>query len=85
MAKLRKPPTKATTVTKLLNRERGASIAELVKATGWKEHSVRAFLTGVRKKATLTKEERSDGITVYRLIGMQADNPAGSASAASGQ
>lgn len=68
MPKNRKPPAKSVIVTKLLGREKGASIAELAKATGWKDHSIRAFLTGVRRKQTLTKEERSDRTTSYRLI-----------------
>ena len=59
--------TKSAGVIKLLSRERGATIAEIVKSTGWKEHSVRAFLTGVRKSATLVKEQRSDGETAYRI------------------
>ena len=70
MPKPKKPPSKSATVTKLLAREKGASIAEIAKATGWKDHSIRAFLTGVRRKQTLTKEERSDGVTSYRLIGL---------------
>jgi hypothetical protein len=59
--------TKSATVTKLLWRERGATIPEIVKSTGWKEHSVRAYLTGVRKSVTLTKEQRPDGEAAYRI------------------
>lgn len=62
-----KMPTKSATVTKLLSREKGATLTELVKATAWQEHSVRAFLSGLRKKSTLTKEQRSDGSIAYRL------------------
>ncbi len=68
MPKTKKPPSKSAIVTKLLAREKGASMAEMAKATGWKDHSIRAFLTGVRKKQALVKEERSDGVTSYRLI-----------------
>lgn len=68
MPKNRKPPSKSAIVAKLLAREKGASIAEMTKATGWQDHSIRAYLTGVRRKHTLTKEERSDGTTRYRLI-----------------
>jgi len=67
MSKSPKKSTKSATVMKLLSRERGASVAEIVKSTGWKGHSVRAFLTGVRKSATLIKEQRSDGETAYRI------------------
>lgn len=71
----RKPPTKSAIVTRLLSRERGASISEMTKATGWQPHSVRAFLTAVRRKATLAKEERSDGVTAYRIAEIRQDEP----------
>lgn len=67
MLKSPKKTTKSASVTKLLARDRGATIAEIVKATGWKEHSVRAFLTGIRKSAKLIKEQRTDGATAYRI------------------
>ena len=67
MSKSPTKTTKSASVIKLLSRERGATIAEIVKATGWKEHSVRAFLTGARKSATLVKEQRSDSETAYRI------------------
>jgi hypothetical protein len=38
-----------------------------MKSTGWKEHSCRAFLTGVRKTSKLLKEQRTDGKTAYRI------------------
>ena len=67
MAKSGKPRTKSAIVTRMLGRERGASVVELTKTTGWKDHSVRALLTGIRKTAELIKEERPDGSTAYRL------------------
>lgn len=59
--------TKSTTVTRMLTRGNGATIAEIMKTTGWKEHSSRAFLTGIRKTKTLLKEQRPDGKTAYRI------------------
>jgi len=67
MAKPKKKPSKSATVTKLLSRGNGATVAEIVKTTGWKEHSCRAFLTGVRKTNKLLKEQRQDGKTAYRI------------------
>jgi hypothetical protein len=67
MPKLQKKPTKSAIVSKLLARDKGATLIELAKATAWKEHSVRAFLTGIRKKAILIKEQRGDGTLAYRL------------------
>ena len=49
MAKQTKKLSKSASVTKMLSRGTGATVAEIMKSTGWKEHSCRAFLTGVRK------------------------------------
>ena len=62
-----KKGSKTAAVTKMLSRGTGATLAEIVKSTGWKEHSCRAFLTGVRKTSKLLKEQRSDGRTAYRI------------------
>lgn len=59
--------SKAATVTKLLSRNRGATLAEIMEATHWQAHSARAFLSGVRKKKTVLKETRRSGETSYRL------------------
>ncbi len=64
-----KPPSKSAAVIKLLTRARGATIAEVQTATGWQPHSVRAYLSGLRKAGrTLEKEERKSGETSYRLL-----------------
>lgn len=61
-------PPKSELVKKLLRRGKGASLAELKDATGWQPHSVRAFLSGLRKKGeVLIKEERKSGETAYRV------------------
>ena len=67
MAKQTKKQSKSASVTKMLSRGNGATVAEIMKSTGWKEHSCRAFLTGVRKKGNLLQEQRPDGKTAYRI------------------
>ena len=62
-----KASTKAAMVTKILSREKGATVLEIAKATGWQPHSCRAFLTGLRKKSQLVKEQRPDGKLAYRI------------------
>jgi hypothetical protein len=59
--------TKAELVLALLQRPEGATLAELVDATGWLPHTTRAALTGVRKKGhALQKTKRADA-TCYRV------------------
>lgn len=62
------PLTKTAQMSKLLARTRGATIAELGAATGWQPHSVRALLSGLRKKGVrLAKETRKSGEGCYRI------------------
>ncbi len=42
-----KPATKTETLLKLIKRQRGATLAELQKATGWQAHSVRGAISGI--------------------------------------
>lgn len=60
--------TKAATVQKLLSRPKGATLAELIDATGWLPHSARAFMTGLRRKGhDLVRECRTSGETSWRI------------------
>ncbi len=63
-------PAKIETICKLLRRPNGASIAQLQKATGWKSHSIRAALTGLRKKGhNIERDKDTKGVTRYRIAG----------------
>ncbi|MBA3512290.1 DUF3489 domain-containing protein [Sphingomonas sp.] len=75
MAASTKPRTKSATVNRLLSREKGATLDEIAKATEWKPHSCRAFLTGMRKKARVMRQERPDGATSYRIVQERAQEP----------
>ena len=69
--------SKAAIVSRLLSREKGATIDEMAKATSWQLHSCRAFLTGLRKKGhAITREDR-DGKTVYRMSAEPASGAIG--------
>ena len=61
--------SKSAAVTKLLSRTKGATSAEMITATGWQSHSVRAFLSGLSKKGqALAREARKSGEAAYRLV-----------------
>jgi hypothetical protein len=59
--------TKAARILELLTRPHGASVAELIQATGWQPHSIRGHLSGVRKKMglTVTCAKNEDGRCQY--------------------
>ena len=60
--------SKSATVIKLLSRAKGASLAEVTAVTSWQPHSVRAFLSGLRKKGKLlTREQRKNGEHAYQI------------------
>jgi hypothetical protein len=59
---------KADAVLTLLRRSEGAGIADLNEATGWQAHSIRAFLSGLRKKGLeIARTKADDGKAVYRM------------------
>jgi hypothetical protein len=69
--------SKSETITKLMSRAKGATSAELVTGTGWKAHSIRAFLSGLRKSGrTVVREARKDGELSYRLNRADTAEPA---------
>lgn len=60
--------TKSGTILKLVSRQSGATLAQLVKATGWKTPSVYAGLTGLRKQGhEIARIRNGKGITVYSI------------------
>ncbi len=64
--------TKQATLIDLLRRPGGATIADLVKATGWQPHSVRGAISGALKKKlglTVTSEPIEKRGRVYRIVG----------------
>jgi hypothetical protein len=67
----RGPKTKKQIAIALLERPKGASLAEMQRAMGWQQHSVRGFLAGTVKKmadVTLISEKAEGGSRRYRVV-----------------
>jgi hypothetical protein len=65
-----RPTSKKAAIESLVRREDGATIPQLIHATGWQEHSIRAALTGLRKAGLAVARERDQqGRTFYRIVG----------------
>jgi Protein of unknown function (DUF3489) len=64
-----KSASKANLVLNLLKRPEGATIPQLVVATGWLPHTTRAALTGLKKKGhAVTSSRATDEDRVYRVV-----------------
>lgn len=62
--------SKKVAILELIRRKAGATLDELVKATGWNANSVRGFISGhLGKKMNLKvdSQKRDDGQRVYRI------------------
>ena len=62
-----RPSGKLGAVLDALRAEQGATLAELVTATGWLPHTTRAALTGLRKRGFPVHLGERDGRKAYRL------------------
>lgn len=62
-----KPRSKAALVLDLLRRDSGATLEQLVAATGWLPHTTRAALTGIKKKGHSLRSDKVDGVRTYRV------------------
>jgi hypothetical protein len=64
-------PSKQARVVEMLRSPTGTTVAAVMKATGWQQHSVRGFFAGVvQKKLRFTlSSKKINGDRVYRIEG----------------
>ena len=67
--------SKQALVIGLLQRPEGATIAQIMEATGWQQHTVRGTLAGTLKKRlglTINSSKETGGQRVYRIESVAA-------------
>lgn len=64
--------SKAALVLAMLDRAEGATLAELVAVTDWLPKTIRAALTGLRKKGHAVERSKRGPETCYRLVAAAA-------------
>lgn len=62
-----KAGSKIDKVIALMRRKNGASLDEMVKATGWLPHTTHAALSGLRKKGHSITRTKTDGVSRYSI------------------
>ena len=67
-----KAPSKTSTILGMLQREGGATLEEMVQATGWLPHTTRAALTGIRKKGHDVVRSKFGSETRYAIVAAPA-------------
>ncbi|GMN14835.1 DUF3489 domain-containing protein [Altererythrobacter sp. MTPC7] len=62
-----KSARKIDKIIALMRRKNGASLQEMVKATGWLPHTTHAALSGLRKKGREITRTKNDGVSRYSI------------------
>ena len=64
-----RPGSKQALLVAMLSKPKGATLAQLVEATGWLPHTTRAALTGLRKRGFAIERAADDKFgSVYRIV-----------------
>lgn len=63
-----KPVSKIAQVIALLERPEGATLEEMIVATGWLPHTTRAALTGLKKKGHVITRDKRGEVTCYKIV-----------------
>ncbi len=68
--------TKHQQVIDLLSQDNGASLEDLSAVANWLPHSMRAFLSGLKKKGYTINSDKTDGVRRYRTVSSPFDGQA---------
>ena len=63
-----KAPSKQQQLAALVVRDEGATLDQMIAATGWLSHTTRAALTGLKKKGYAISSDKVDGVRTYRAV-----------------
>ena len=63
-----KAPSKQQQLAALVVRDEGATLDQMIAATGWLPHTTRAALTGLKKKGYVISSDKVDGVRTYRAV-----------------
>jgi len=59
--------SKAERLVDLLRKGTGASLDDMIEATGWQAHTVRAAMTGLRKRGYQVERHVEGSVTIWSL------------------
>jgi hypothetical protein len=64
--------SKQALIVAMLTKDKGATLAALVEATGWQPHTTRAAMTGLRKRGFAIERTHHEKLgSLYRIVGDQ--------------
>lgn len=61
-------PSKQQQLAALIVRDEGATLDQMIAATGWLPHTTRAALTGLKKKGYVISSDKVGGVRTYRAV-----------------
>jgi hypothetical protein len=67
-AKAPKPLSKQQQLAAIVVRDEGATLDQIIAATGWLPHTTRAALTSLKKKGYAISSDKVDGVRTYRAV-----------------
>jgi len=69
-----KPAAKLSILVELMRRPSGATLEDMIAATGWQAHSIRGAISGSIKKAMglTVVSEKVEGLRRYSIAGKEA-------------